>query len=169
MNGLIVLIAIATVATIWLKLFLKKPQPRKGEKPAKEMPYQVRGPLFTPAESAFYGALSQAISKDQQVLGKVRVADVLEPVSGRSRSEWQGAFNRISAKHFDFVICDRATSNIQAVVELHDKSHQQASRAQRDQFLRKACQSAGLTLLEFRAKATYSIPTLQSALAESCR
>jgi hypothetical protein len=40
------------------------------------------------------------------VFGKVRVADVVETASGLRWSDRLRAFNRISAKHFDFLVCD---------------------------------------------------------------
>ncbi|MGB3296840.1 MAG: DUF2726 domain-containing protein, partial [Phormidesmis sp.] len=101
---------------------------------------------------------------EQIVCGKVRVADVLQPVSGFSKSQWQTAFNFVSAKHFDYVICDKNTLCVVATVELHDKSHNNASRANRDEFLRKACQSAGLPLFEFKAKSAYVAEDISLAM-----
>ena len=70
-----------------------------------EAPYQLIGPLFTPAERSFLGALHLACDDKTVVFGKVRIADILKPNKRLNRSQWQTAFNKISSKHFDFVVC----------------------------------------------------------------
>ena len=127
--------------------------------------YRLNGTLFSPAERSFFGVLSQAVPDENLVLGKVRVADIITPQKGLSRSRWQSAFNRISAKHFDYIICDRATLKVLSAVELNDKSHKGKKRADRDAFLREACSSAGLRLFEFEAKSSYSVVEVRKQLA----
>ncbi|MBR9884403.1 MAG: DUF2726 domain-containing protein [Oceanospirillales bacterium] len=61
------------------------------------------------------GVLDSIIDpQHHRLFGKVRVADLLEPEPSRNRSQWQKAFNRTIAKHFDFVICkaDDLTADI---------------------------------------------------------
>ena len=127
--------------------------------------YRLNGPLFSPAERSFLGVLVQAVPDESLVLGKVRVADVITPEKGLSRPKWQSAFNRISAKHFDYVVCDRATLRVLSAVELNDKSHKWKKRVDRDAFLREACTSAGLHLIEFDAKPSYSVVEVRRQLA----
>ena len=130
--------------------------------------YRLRGPLFSPAERSFFGVLQQAASGNYVVFGKVRVADVLSPEKGLNRSNWQIAFNKISSKHFDFVLCDKSDLSVVAVIELDDKSHRSKKAQNRDAFLESACQSAGLALVRFPAQKSYQIPAVkeqvQSAL-----
>lgn len=127
--------------------------------------YRLRGPLFSPAERSFLGVLTQAVPDELIVMGKVRVADVITTAKGLDSSERQSAFNKISAKHFDYVVCDRSTLEVISVVELNDKSHKRTKRAKRDAFLRDACASAGLQLLEFEAKSNYSVSEVRNRLA----
>nr|WP_298768795.1 DUF2726 domain-containing protein [uncultured Shewanella sp.] len=92
--------------------------------------YKQRHALFSPAESTFFKILliaiqSPSFDKQYQLFGKVRIADVLTPQGNVNRQQWQIAFNKISAKHFDFVLCDKQTLKVIAVIELDDKSHQQ--------------------------------------------
>ena len=170
---MVLIVFVAVVIAVIAAFFAQTLQAQKGGKQSSsskkpdqpvDIPYSLRPQLFTPAEQKFYDALASAITPDQIVFGKVRVADVLQPASGISRAQWQSAFNRISAKHFDYVICDRATLSVQSVIELQDKSHNKSSRIERDQFLRKACKSAGLALVEFKARADYSIADIRAAL-----
>ena len=89
----------------------------------QEFTYQLREALFTPSEIKFYRELEQAIGEQFIVFGKVRVADIITPEKSLSKSNWRTAFNKISAKHFDFVLCDKNTLRVGAVIELDDKSH----------------------------------------------
>ena len=108
----------------------------------------------------------QAVPAETVVMGKIRVADIISPVKGLDNSERQTAQNKISSKHFDYVICDRSTFEVISVVELNDKSHKRKKRVDRDVFLREACASAGLRLLEFEAKASYSVGEVRNQLAD---
>jgi len=129
--------------------------------------YQSRKQLFSPAERSFYGVLSQAVGSECCVMGKVRVADVVSPRKGLSKSDWQKAFNKISAKHFDYVVCDAATLHVQYVVELNDRSHDKPRRSERDRFLREVCRSAGVPLFTFRVQRSYSLLDVTQALSEA--
>jgi len=130
---------------------------KKAAKPVKGHAYQIKGPLFTPAERSFLGVLESAISEQYRIFGKVRVADVMSPKKGMDRKNWQTAFNKISAKHFDYVLCCKDTLKVIAVIELDDKSHNKKSAQARDKFLESACESASLHLIRFPAKSGYVI------------
>ena len=82
--------------------------------------YSKKRTLFSPAERSFLGVLEHAVGDEYRVFGKIRVADVLEPRHGTSRSARQSALNRISAKHFDFVLRARGDLSIVCAVELDD-------------------------------------------------
>jgi len=133
----------------------------------KEATYKQRGALFSVAERSFYGVLEQAISKDYKIFGKVRVADVLTPKSNMNKSNWQTAFNKISAKHFDYVLCQKETLKVVGVIELDDKSHNSKRAKKRDAFLEDACEGAGLKLIRFKAKAGYQIDSVREYIVRS--
>lgn len=146
------LMILAVIRAIWRK------------RTTEEHSYQLRAPFLSPAERSFYGVLCKAAANDYVVLAKVRVADVITPKKGQNRSKWQTAFNRISSKHFDYALCNPNSLSVEHVVELQDRSHRRTTRAKRDHFLRGACQSAGLSLIEFAAKSTYSIDEVRSQI-----
>ena len=158
-QNLIYIIALLVVIVIVAKAIGRKA-------PAPGFIYELRPSFLTPAERSFYGVLCQAVGERYVVLAKVRVADVITPSKGSDRSRWQSAFNRISSKHFDYILCDPNTLAVEQVVELHDKSHKTTKRAKRDEFLRAACESAGLPLREFSAKARYSIDEVSKRLSD---
>ena len=111
---------ILTIAIVGIGLFLLAKRSDKG-KPAQEgFLYQKSDALFTPGERSFLGVLKQAVGNNAAIFGKVRVADVVEPKSGLSRSARQKAFNKISAKHFDFLLCDKENLSVTCAIELDD-------------------------------------------------
>lgn len=137
---------------------------RGKDRTAGDASYELHGPLFTPAERSFYGVLKQACGDKAEVFGKVRVADVIKPSKGQGRSSWQRAFNRIAAKHFDYVICEPGDLSVIAAIELNDRSHKKRARADRDALLEKACGIAGLALHQFDAKHGYQVGEVRGIL-----
>jgi len=89
---------------------------------------------------------------------KTRLADVVrcppelwDTVHGR----------RLSQKHVDFVVYDRFTTAIIAVVELDDKSHNAADRRDRDTFVDGVLGSLGVAIVRIRAASSYDIDMLR--------
>ncbi|MGB7316106.1 MAG: DUF2726 domain-containing protein [Nodosilinea sp.] len=138
----------------------------KASDTAQTYAYSCQKSLFTRAEISFYRALQEATTEQYQVLGKVRVADVLKPQT-ENRGDWQRAFNKISAKHFDFVLCDRDRLKVLAAVELDDSSHQRVDRVKRDDFLNQAVKSAGLPLIRFPVQTAYEQEAIQHHIAQA--
>ena len=93
---------------------------------------------------------------------KVRLADVLTVRPGLPRSQFQRAFNRIAAKHADFVICRATDYSIAAVIELDDQSHRRQSRIIRDEFVDQALTTAGIPILHVKAQAHYDPQVLSN-------
>jgi hypothetical protein len=126
--------------------------------------YRKRGALFTPAERSFLSVLDQAVSDQYRVFGKVRVADILTPAKGMNRKNWQIAFNKISSKHYDYILCSKDTLDVVAAIELDDKSHSSARAKKRDALLESACDSAGLPLIRFKAKSGYQAQSIYTQI-----
>ena len=133
----------------------------KTKNGSRDYPYQLSKYLLSKAERSFYGVLVQAVGDSGIVFSKVRVADVIHPMKKLNRSEWQRAFNAISSKHFDFILCDPADCSIKLAVELDDSSHETSKAQRRDALLNGACQSAGLPLLRIKAARSYAVAELK--------
>lgn len=146
-----VLVVIVAVASVLTK------HSRRGD----EYPYTRCTALFSPAERSFLGVLEQAVGLEYRVFGKVRVADIIEPRSGLNGSARQAAFNRTSAKHFDFILCEPTDLSVACAIELNDASHQIRSRQERDAFLTAVCKAASLPLLQIPAQRTYAVHELR--------
>ena len=157
------------IAVVILAGFLKnlKGSGTSTKEDGSSLGYRKKGPLFTPAERSFYGVLLQAIDSDKyQVFGKVRVADLLEPQPSRNRSQWQKAFNAITANHFDFVICKTDDLTPVAAIELDDKTHNQKHRQKRDELLKNICKQSQRPLLRVPAQYAYKMEVLKLMLAK---
>lgn len=152
------LVIVAVIAIVIVSL-----SQRQGSQPI-EYPYRKLDVLFSPAERSFLGILNQAVGKDVQIFGKVRIADVIAPKKGMSRSDWQKSFNKISGKHFDFLLCAKNDLSVLCAVELNDSSHNSKKRKDRDAFLEGACQSANVPLVQIAARSTYNINEIQQSL-----
>ncbi|XVJ59317.1 MAG: DUF2726 domain-containing protein [Tepidisphaera sp.] len=133
------------------------------EKPGGADVYIKRAGLLTPAELAFYKVLVAAVGTRYVVMAQVSLAGILEvdrarvKEEGGKRNGFQAAFNRISRKTVDFVLCEPGTMRIVAAVELDDRSHERAERKERDGFVEAAMKAAGLPLMRVKAAGSYDL------------
>ncbi len=155
------LLIIAMIAFVIFAAFQKG---SGNQQPQHE--YVLKPKLLSIAERSFFGVLSQAVGKEGVVFAKIRVADVLQPRKGLDKSTRQKAFNRISAKHFDYVICNPGTLEAVLAIELDDKSHQSKTAAARDEVKNSASKSAGFPLIRIKAKRVYSLQEIRVSLSE---
>jgi hypothetical protein len=132
-------------------------------------PYRPRHPFLTPAERSFFGVLQQALNADYHVFAKVRLADIVQPAASPSRSGWQSAFNRITSKHVDFVLCDRSTVNVAAVIELDDRTHLTLEAGFRDDLVDIALRDANIPILRVPARSSYSPVQLREEVTRAVR
>lgn len=146
--------------------FILKRRSASSPEASDSYPYVLGAGLFSPAERSFLGVLDQAVGGDFRIFGKVRVADIVNVATGTPKSLWQRAFNRISAKHFDYVLCSPDSLKPVCVIELNDQSHAKDSRKGRDEFLEKVCEAAGMPLVFFPAKHSYTLTEICERIAE---
>ena len=136
--------------------------------PSRDYPYKIKGTaLLSRAERSFYGVLLQVIGDTGIIFAQVRVADVITPIKGLGKSKRQSAFNSISSKHFDFVVCNPNDLSVKFAVELDDASHNSPVRKKRDVFLEGACNAAGLPLLRIKAARNYSVIDIQAQIEKT--
>lgn len=135
-------------------------------KPRADFPYELQAGILTQTELKFYRELIQCVPLGVLVFCKPRIADVLKVRSlGSDTSRWQRAFNKINAKHFDFILCDSERLSYLCAIELNDRSHEQPARVKRDQFVIHACDAAGLPLLMYPTQGQYSHKDIVRKLA----
>jgi hypothetical protein len=128
-------------------------------------PYR-RKSLLSPAELAFYNVLKDAIGHRFVILLKVGVRDLCEITH---REVNQSAFNRVAAKHVDFVLCDQVTLHPVVAIELDHSTSLPRDRAERDVFINEFFRVIGVALIRHRVQTAYDPAAIErwvdSALA----
>lgn len=140
----------------------------KFELPSSDQPstnYEKKKYILSPAERSFYGVLKQAVGEEATIFTMVRVADVITPIKGLGRSGRQTALNKISRKHFDFILCKNDNLSVLCCIELNDKTHQEEDRQERDIFLQSVCESIKLPLITINAQSSYNITEIKECLS----
>ena len=110
--------------------------------------------IMTAAELYFYHSIKEVLTSEHVIFTKVRMEDIIQ-VKPRLQNKFS-LRNKIKSKHIDFVICDAQTGEIQRAIELNDSSHDRQDRIDRDIFVNKAFESAGIPLLTMKIKKNYS-------------
>jgi hypothetical protein len=145
---------------IWLIPFLVigiKMMRRSTDHALEDLPYTRNLALFSPAERSLLGVLEQAVGKDYRIFGKVRAADIVLVRAMTDRGAWQDAFNRISAEHFDFVLCDIKDLAVRCAIEVIDKFHDSPRSQDPHGLLEVICKTISLPLVQFQARNDYSV------------
>jgi hypothetical protein len=149
------LLLFAMIVIIGFIFLVKNSKPQQSPKESNDFPYFKIHALLTPAELSFYHVLKIAVSEEYDIFSKVRLADLISVNKGMDRAEWGKAFNKIKAKHIDFILCHKNTSEIVCAIELDDQSHSQVKRQQRDEFVMEALEVAKLPFVRFDVTRTY--------------
>lgn len=138
-----------------------------GRKVVKPPLQYTRVKLFSPAELNFYRALDRAVGKEFRILGKIRIADVVNPKKSLPYATRKKLFYPIAAKHFDFVLCRSDTLDPVVVIELNDKSHEEKDRKQRDVLVGKVCTAGKIPLVWYPAAKYYKTEEILMAIKAS--
>ena len=112
-------------------------------------PYVLNQQIFSQKEGYFYRDVRPIADKlGLIVFTKVRLADLLTvPKGTKDYTKW---FNRIKAKHIDFIFVDREY-NIKLLVEVDDPSHNRPDRQARDEAVDEMFRQVGMEVLHLRA------------------
>lgn len=104
--------------------------------------------LFSYNEKDAFAKIKEITSPlGYEVFAKVRLLDLLEPISGNPK--YKTYFYKVQAKHVDFVLCDQKLV-AKYIIELDDSSHNQTARKERDTFVDTVLQSVGYKVLHTR-------------------
>ena len=129
------------LAPLALANFIPRPKNKKQKsKSSKSYSYSLKKSVFTNNELVFYKELRNAASS-YIILSKINMKDVLDAKNNQS------AFNAITQKHFDFLLCEPLSCKPILVIELDDSSHNTDKAKKRDSDKNSACKSAGLPIL----------------------
>lgn len=114
-----------------------------------DYPYTLNKRIFSPKEGYFYRDVRPIADKlGLIVFTKMRLADLLEvPKGTKDYTKW---FNRIKAKHIDFIFVDKEY-HIRLLVEVDDPTHNRPDRQARDEAVDEMFRQVGLEVLHLRA------------------
>jgi hypothetical protein len=153
MESLIGLMVLLMVGAFLMRLLERKGRQDQSRAPVSA-DFMAKESPFTAAEARFLRVLDDALGEEYRVFAKLRLADLLD-VRGERGAAWLRAFNQISAKHVDFVVCRRETLEVVAAVELDDRSHQAPGRQRRDAFVDRVFATAELPLARVPVRRAY--------------
>jgi len=163
-TGLTSLIIILGIGFIVFDKILMPILKGKADVLSPSVTYASKKFLLTKTEILFYTSLFEAVNGRCWIFPKVRLADIVDIKDSKNRSAWQTAFNQISRKHVDFVLCSPGEYRILALVELDDSSHDRKERQDRDKLVDGVVRNAGVPIIHIRAGATYSAQTISTHL-----
>jgi hypothetical protein len=92
-------------------------------------------------------------SKRAVICPKVRLGDVFFVVDFKENLPH---YFRIAEKHVDFLLCNPQTIKPIVGIELDDEGHQQRDRKERDKFIKKVFEAAGLPLVHIPVQPRYN-------------
>ena len=127
----------------------------------KEMPYRQRDDFLSPAEFSFYRVLTTAIGNRAVICPKVGLGDIFYVARSENKQSFK---NKIDQKHVDFLLCDPTTMKPRLGIELDDASHGRADRVERDRFVDRVLEAAGVPLVRFPARSGYAPKTLAAQI-----
>ena len=139
-----------------------------GKEPDKKPIYEKKTYMMTRNELYFYRALKKAVGDEYQIMCQVSLYQIIK-TRPMSPSDNQKAFNKISRKTLDFVLCDPSNMKTIAAIELDDSSHKRNDRIYRDQFLNQAMKDADVPLIRFPAKSSYTADQVAQKISPLCQ
>ena len=151
---------------------------------------------MSPAERSFYAVLCQACDSKAIVFSKTKMRGVLnaqqrlvqqqklrasnvntsKAVMHSECLKLQKNLNKVANSHFDFILCDRLTLQVLAVVELDNtvaacakaSAKEKAQQAKRNRKLEAACKAVKLEFHLLSGAQKYSVTDLEMALFNEC-
>lgn len=93
--------------------------------------------VLTPNETEFYGRLRKSLPQ-YEVLPQVAMGAILDVALPEGHPDYWAIRQLFSQKICDFLVCERGSLRLLAVVELDDRTHNAAKDAHRDALLAQA-------------------------------
>lgn len=116
-----------------------------NETTEKLLPYRAKLYIFSRSELQFLQALREHIdTKRYLIFPKMRLADFIEVTA--TGKEYQTWWNKIRAKHIDYLIWDAQENKIALAIELDGSSHNSQKMQERDAFVNKLYARIGVRL-----------------------
>ena len=118
-------------------------------------------PVLTENETEFFGRLLDALP-NYHVFPQVAFRAILAPCSPSRSQNYLKEFNSIGSKHCDFLVCEKGSLKVVAIVELDDRTHDRKKDMARDNITR----SAGYNTIRFHSKNKPSLTEIKQAIKD---
>jgi len=122
-------------------------------------PYLRRPSIMNQAEARFYLRLTQAVGDTFLIAPKIRLADVID-VRGDAM-EWKGSWNRIAAKHIDFLLVATDSFRPLLAIELDFEASFGTEGRSGDEWLERALMISGMPIMKVKVKRDYDPAALR--------
>jgi hypothetical protein len=122
------------------------------------LPFNLRDDFLSPAEASFFRLLKGVVIDEYLIFPKVSLKDIFFVSRPQENMAY---YNKIDRKHVDFLLCDAHTLKPAVGIELDDSSHQRPERVERDEWVGKVFEQAGLPLRRIQVRRAYSQQELE--------
>lgn len=126
-------------------------------------PYHRTSSILSKEEEHFYDELILAVRPYYKVFPKIRLSSVIDPGPKWTRRWRHRIFAMLGVDQAEFVLCDPVDTHVVGVIELDGVSEDQTYRwgGIRHSFYESALETAGIPLMRFDARKSYSQETLR--------
>lgn len=155
-SGLFILVFLLFILAIPFILLAKLFANKHEEQEEKQyLPYHAKRFFFTCSEQEFFNELHAQLDKSEYtVFPKVRLGDFIEVdhYDRRDRTWW----NKIRAKHVDYLIWSLTENRIVLAIELDGSSHNSPITQKRDDFVNGLYEKVGIKLERVRVGTSFA-------------
>ncbi|SKA75707.1 Protein of unknown function [Prosthecobacter debontii] len=134
--------------------------PNTDTRIALEWKYQAK-PLLSSTEAHFHTVLASLSDGRCHILCKPRLADFLD--HGHDKV----AFNKISQKHVDFLVCRTGDWMPMLAIELDDASHEKKAAKERDMLVNAIFAQVGIPLVRIHCSEVQQVDQLVQKLSHA--
>ncbi|MCA9373355.1 DUF2726 domain-containing protein [Candidatus Woesebacteria bacterium] len=131
-----VVVGLALVAKVLINLISDKQS-------QNNFPYTKKESVMTPSEQKYFRKLEQQHAQTHFIFCQVALGRIINTTDQKNFYTY---WNKINKKSIDFVLVDKRTLQTVKLIELNDYSHNSLKRKQRDEYLQKICEAAGVEL-----------------------
>ncbi len=150
-----------------IAIFTKTLTLLKFRRKSTHFKYESLEEILSSTEHSFFLTLKESLSNDYEVFAKVRINEVLTPDELFNVQSCSAVIYRTPPKHFDYILCEKRTLSVIAVIELDDKNHIRREARARSIFVEKACITAGFKLLRFPSRSSYRTQAVRDVIINS--
>lgn len=126
--------------------------------------FKSKGQLFTSVERSFLELLEQAVGREFKVVCRVKLSDIVTVPAGLRKKQVSDAISKASAKHLDFVLCDKNDMRPVLAIDLVHKKGNDSYKAQKDLFVANALDTANIPLARIKVKSGYSLEEIRDCV-----